>query len=109
MIDYAEIVGCDNTVMFEHQTLFDRKYYKNFIEDFPHDITGRSFTWLVIAGLKHVYRITNHNELIHVLAYVYNALIRDPLATIVKVPVMPPIVINLQPLQPPNGVVVLDP
>jgi hypothetical protein len=109
MIEYAHIPKDDNMTMFHYGTLFDRKEYKKFIEDFAHDIVGQPFIWLIISGTKHAYKIKNNNELIHVLAYINNTLIRDPLATTaVKVPVMPPVVPNLQPLQPPQGVVVLE-
>ena len=35
MVKYGEVVMNNNTFVFEHQTLFDRKRYKQIINDFP--------------------------------------------------------------------------
>ena len=91
MVENVHIPRGDNVTMFIQSTLFDRKGYREFIENFAHDIIGQSFIWLRIMGLKHAYKIKNNNELIHVLSYVYTSLIRDPLCLLVWVPVQPPL------------------
>lgn len=70
--------------------VFDRPQYAHFIQEAGDTLANQPHAWLFV--IRHgVYKVRSNHEIMHVLSYIYGALVRDPLGKnpILKIPVAP--------------------
>jgi hypothetical protein len=90
-IEYDLVAGKDIPVIFVNpRVVFDRPQYAHFIQDAGETLGSYGWTWMSVMGYG-VYKIKSNHEILHVLSYIYDALVRDPLGKgrNLKIPVAP--------------------